>query len=132
MPIVRRTLADIDLTKIEWRRDPPSDEEIDAQIAADPDTGPVWTDEDFKNAIRVPPMFNADNVRAIRQALGLTQEAFARRFGFSVETVRNYEQGHRHPTGPARVLLHVIAHEPDAVTRALAVPPTSTDKPNKA
>jgi putative transcriptional regulator len=51
--------------------------------------------------------------------LGLTQSAFAARFGISVETVRNYEQGHRTPTGPVRVLLRVIAREPDAVVRAL-------------
>jgi DNA-binding transcriptional regulator YiaG len=54
-----------------------------------------------------------------KERLGLSQEQFAARFGFSVETIRNYEQGHRKPTGPARVLLRVIAREPDAVTRAL-------------
>lgn len=50
----------------------------------------------------------------------LSQTQFADRYGFSVETIRNYEQGHRAPAGPARALLRVIAHEPDAVTRALA------------
>jgi putative transcriptional regulator len=55
----------------------------------------------------------------MRERLGLTQSAFAARFGISVETVRNYEQGHRTPTGPVRVLLRVIAREPDAVVRAL-------------
>ncbi len=34
--------------------------------------------------------------------------------------VYGYEQGHRRPTGPARVLLRLIANEPDAVTRALS------------
>lgn len=33
------------------------------------------------------------DVRAIRSGLGLTQEAFAARFGFSVRTLRHWEQG---------------------------------------
>lgn len=61
----------------------------------------------------------AVDVRAIRRRLGLTQAEFARRFGFSPGSVRNWEQGHRTPQGPARVLLRVIDREPDAVNRAL-------------
>jgi putative transcriptional regulator len=68
----------------------------------------------------VVPVAAPKNVKAIRTKLGLSQKQFAERFGFAVETIRNYEQGHRRPTGPARVLLAVIANEPDAVTRALA------------
>jgi putative transcriptional regulator len=60
------------------------------------------------------------NVREVRERLGQTQEEFARSFGFSVGSVRNWEQEHRQPEGPARVLLTVIAREPDAVIRALA------------
>jgi putative transcriptional regulator len=120
MPFVRRTRADVDLTKIKWRRDHPSDAEIAAQIAADPDTAPEWTAEELASARRVVPTPTPDDVRAIRQCLGLTQKEFANRYGFSVDTIRNYEQGHRRPTGPARVLLRVIAREPDAVARALA------------
>jgi putative transcriptional regulator len=37
-----------------------------------------------------------------------------------VETIRNWEQGKRMPRGPARALLAVIAHSPDAVFSALA------------
>ncbi len=61
------------------------------------------------------------DVRAIRQRLGLTQEEFAVRFGFSKANVQNWEQGHRTPTGSARVLLTVIEREPEAVERALSV-----------
>ena len=60
------------------------------------------------------------DVRAIRDKLGLSQEAFALRFGFSVAAVRDWEQGRRHPEAAARVLLLVIAREPEAVRRALA------------
>jgi putative transcriptional regulator len=61
-----------------------------------------------------------EDVRALRTRLGLSQEAFAARFGFSVEAVRQYERHRRTPTGPARTLLRVIASDSDAVIRALA------------
>jgi putative transcriptional regulator len=52
--------------------------------------------------------------------MGLSQGDFARQFGFSVDTVQNWEQGHRKPAGSARVLLTIIQREPKAVRRALA------------
>lgn len=67
----------------------------------------------------VPPPPQPD-VRAIRERLGLTQDRFATRFGFTVATVRQWEQGRRKPSGPARVLLLVLQKHPDAVTDALA------------
>jgi len=120
MPIVRRTRADLDLSKVDWKRvTATTDREIAKQIAADPDTAPVFSARELSRAKRVVPPPAAQDVRAIRRRLGLTQAQFAARYGFSVETIRNYEQGHRRPAGPARVLLKVIASEPDAVTRAL-------------
>jgi putative transcriptional regulator len=106
---------------VDWEAvDRTTDEEIDAQIAEDPDLSPIWTKEDFARATLVRPKVDAGDVRGIRNRLHLSQEQFAKRFGFSVETIRNYEQGHRRPRGPASVLLRVIASEPDAVERALA------------
>jgi putative transcriptional regulator len=61
----------------------------------------------------------AIDVRAVRRKTGLTQAEFARRFGFPVGTLRNWEQGIRTPQGPARALLLVIDAEPEAVLRAL-------------
>ena len=60
------------------------------------------------------------DVKAIRNSLKLSQDKFAERFGFSVATVRDWEQGRRRPEGPARALLTVIEHEPEAVERALS------------
>jgi putative transcriptional regulator len=60
------------------------------------------------------------DVRALRRRLGLTQAAFAARFGFSQGAVRNWEQGRRRPEGAARTFLKVIEREPEAVARALA------------
>lgn len=59
------------------------------------------------------------DVRSIREGLGMSQAEFALRFGFSLGTVRGWEQGRRHPEGPARVLLTVIAKAPRAVVDAL-------------
>ena len=60
------------------------------------------------------------DVRAIRKRLGLTQAAFAARFGFTTAAVRDWEQKRRRPEASARVLLTVIDREPEAVRRALA------------
>ena len=60
------------------------------------------------------------DVKDIRQKTGLSQDAFARKFGFTAAAVRDWEQGRRQPEQAARVLLRVIAHNPDAVTAALA------------
>lgn len=40
------------------------------------------------------------DVKAIRTRLDMTQEEFAGRFGFSVNTLRHWEQGSRQPEGP--------------------------------
>ena len=60
------------------------------------------------------------DVKAIRAGLGLSQQDFALRFGFSLAAVRDWEQRRRQPDPAARVLLTVIAHEPAAVDQALA------------
>ena len=59
------------------------------------------------------------DVRATRRRLGLSQAAFAAKFGFHPATLRNWEQGRTRPDGPARVLLTVIARHPEAVEDAL-------------
>ena len=61
------------------------------------------------------------DVRDVRQRLNMTQKEFAQFFGFSVYSIRNWEQGKRQPEGPARVLLTVIDREPEAVRRALVL-----------
>lgn len=74
-------------------------------------------DSDGGFVVHVPD--NVD-VRGIRADLGLSQEAFAKRFGFSLAAVRDWEQQRRTPEQAARVLLLVIAQDPSAVDRALA------------
>jgi len=61
------------------------------------------------------------DVKAIRGRLGLTQQEFADRFGFNIETLRHWEQGRLVPVGHLRAYLTVIGREPEAVQRALRV-----------
>ena len=63
------------------------------------------------------------NVKTIREKADMSQEEFARQFGFSKRMLQHWEQGLRVPTGPARAFLTVIAREPDAVRRALMEQP---------
>ncbi len=72
------------------------------------------------------------DVKAIRQHLGLTQMEFACRYGLSLGSVRNWEQGCRQPEGPARILLRVIEREPEAVQRALAPSPPESPSGERA
>jgi len=59
------------------------------------------------------------DVKAIRIKLDMTQEEFAGRFGFSINTLRHWEQGRRIPEGPTRAYLLVIDRNPKAVQKAL-------------
>src|SRR4051794_9502059 len=59
------------------------------------------------------------DVKKLREGLGMSQPEFALKFGFSLGTLRQWEQGRRSPEGPARVLLTVISHSPGAVKKAL-------------
>ena len=62
---------------------------------------------------------HAVDVKSVRAKIGMTQEQFAARFGFSTATLRHWERGDRVPHGPALVLLNVIQHNPQAVIAAL-------------
>ena len=59
------------------------------------------------------------DVHEIRLRLDLTQEAFADRYGFALKTLKNWEQGIREPTGPARILLMMLDAEPKTVERLI-------------
>ncbi len=59
------------------------------------------------------------DVRAIRALTGLSQAKFAELLAIEVSTLRNWEQGRRDPTGPARALLRAIRNDPVAVIQAL-------------
>lgn len=56
---------------------------------------------------------------AVRTRLGKTQEEFADMIGVPLGTLRNWEQGHREPTGPAKALLIAAAKYPEEIADAL-------------
>ena len=60
------------------------------------------------------------DVRAIRGMTGLSQAKFAELLDIEVATLRNWEQGRREPTGPARALLRAIRNNPVEVIKALS------------
>ena len=121
MTIVRRTRSEIRKRgggRVDWGRvRRTTDQDVEKMIASDLDTAPDMSKgRDWRRVLapRVP------RVQAIRRKLGLSQSEFAARFGFSVRTVQEWEQGRAVPDRPARILLTVIEKSPEAVERALA------------
>ncbi len=57
--------------------------------------------------------------RRVRKRLGLSQAEFSKRIDVSLETIRNWEQGKRSPTGAAKALLKVLDRAPEAALAAL-------------
>jgi len=55
---------------------------------------------------------SGEDVAALRRFVGLSQTQFAEAMGISVHTLRNWEQGHRKPQGPAIGLLRIAARHP--------------------
>lgn len=56
---------------------------------------------------------------ALRARTGLSQAKFAELLGVSRRTLENWEQGRRHPSGPAVALLKILAADPESALRAL-------------
>jgi len=89
-----------DLAKL----DSTSEQDIEFQVKAD--------DEDAaKDA--------GKHVLRIRRRLGLSQSELSKTIDVSVETIRNWEQGKRSPTGAAKALLKILDKAPDVALCAL-------------
>ena len=57
--------------------------------------------------------------RRVRRRLGFSQAEFATRIDVSLETIRNWEQAKRCPTGAAKALLKILDKAPEAALAAL-------------
>lgn len=68
------------------------------------------TMRDF-DALCPPPVrdFSATEIKRLREGLKFSQPVFALHLHTSASTIRKWEQGETHPTGPALKLLNVIA-----------------------
>jgi len=97
-------------------RPAPTEAEIEAMTAED---GDAWTDDDLAGAELVLPAPTAEEIRALRSRLGLSQPQFARRFGFSLSALRQYEYGRRSPRGAATTLIRLVQADAEGVARAL-------------
>lgn len=81
---------------------------------------PELTEQDFARAIpaRIRQRLMAgqfesgEDIAALRRFVGLPPDEFARAMGISLPTLRNWEQGRRHPEGPAIALLRIAARHP--------------------
>jgi putative transcriptional regulator len=81
---------------------------------------PELTDDQFARALPADlrkrlmlGQFNSgEDIAALRRFVGLTQVQFALAMGINVHTLRNWEQGRRHPEGPAIALLRIAARHP--------------------
>ena len=60
------------------------------------------------------------DVRDIRAKAGLSQDAFASTFGFTVHQIRQWEQGRHRPLGAMRAYLMAIERDHEMVISLLA------------
>jgi len=109
--VTAQVLADA-LAAMDWAAiDAQTDEDIERNVASDPDAAPILTTAETATGM----------VRLVRKRLGLSQKEFAARFLIPVGTLRDWEQNRRQPDAPAFAYLRVIAREPEMVARALGV-----------
>lgn len=59
------------------------------------------------------------DVAAIRKRQKLSQTEFAKRYGLSLGTIKDWEQNRRQPDRAALLLLKVIENAPEVVERAI-------------
>ncbi|MHB8268221.1 helix-turn-helix domain-containing protein [Bradyrhizobium sp.] len=64
----------------------------------------------------IPPEVS---VREIRKKLNLSQDDFAAEFGFTINQIRDWEQGRTRPLSGLRAYLMLIKSDPQAVLRLL-------------
>ena len=57
-----------------------------------------------------------EDIQEVRQGFKASQSEFAQFMGVSINTLQNWEQGRRHPTGPAKVLLRIVVRKPEIFT----------------
>ena len=84
----------------------------------------VMQADEILRGVRAPSrkfQIDATSIKALRASLELSQAKFAALLSVDLGTLRNWEQGRREPTGPAKALLRAIRNDPKAVLSALAV-----------
>lgn len=89
----------------------------------DPNRVDSTTEQDIKRhqeADDAQAMLDAARfARRVRKRLGLTQAEFSKRIDVPIDTIRNWEQGKRFPTGAAKSLLKLLDKMPEKALSAL-------------
>ena len=99
-PDVEASIGQVDYVRL----DATTEEEITVHIRED--------EEEIQKAV-------GRQIRQIRVSLAMSQSQFADAIHISVKTLRNWEQGLRLPTGPARTLLKIIQRQPQLALSVL-------------
>ena len=73
----------------------------------------------------IPPEID---VKDLRRRLKLSQDDFATTFGFTLNQIREWEQGRSRPIGGVRAYLMMICLDPEGVQRILATARVSKAK----
>ena len=107
--MARNVQFDIQLGQAIGRIDP---KRVDATTETD-------IDQHIKEDEQQARLDAARYAQRVRKKIGLSQLEFARRIHVSVETVRNWEQGKRIPTGAAQALLRIFDKAPEVAMMAL-------------
>ena len=68
---------------------------------------------------RVSKIDPKNDIVKVRGKLGLSQTKFAAILGISADTLQNWEQGRREPTGAAKVLLRIAVKHPRLLLEAV-------------
>jgi len=79
----------------------------------EPNADAPLTDDEFQRG------YTAILARRARAETGLSQRAFAERYGIPVASLRDWEQGRRTPDNATQSYLRVIAKMPDDVAKVL-------------
>ena len=70
-------------------------------------------------SLPLPTPMSAGAVKKVRAALRASQAVFARYLNVSTKLVQAWEANRRKPEGPALVLLHIVAKQPQVIEKAL-------------
>jgi putative transcriptional regulator len=112
--LVRFSADRLPADRTDWTRvNAMTEAQVTAAALSDPDAKPL-------TSAQLAKLRRVSRVKAVRQRLGMTQEAFARAFHLPISTLRDWEQHRSKPDAPARALLLAIERNPALMRKLLA------------
>lgn len=83
----------------------------------------IWHDsvaDDIEDDLVSAGSVKVPDVKSLRAEMNLSQSAFAEQFGLSLTALQNWEQRRRTPDKSARILIRLIAANPELVAQIAA------------